>query len=166
MTHRPLSKKGWLANYCELIGGWRRRPDTDDDALDALQDAALRMLEAGVSKVANPVAYLKRSVRNRKIDAHRHQTAFPSIPLDELDDQTASDMPGPEAEAHARKLLADLQTALEELPLVCRQVYIHHRIEGCTHTEISQKLGISTDMVEKHMTRTVRHLGNRLQHYA
>ncbi|ENO87722.1 RNA polymerase sigma factor [Thauera linaloolentis] len=166
MTHRPLSKKGWLANYSELIGGWRRKPDADDDALDALQDAVLRMLEAGVGKVANPAAYLKRSIQNHKIDKHRHQTAFPSIPLDELDDHAVSELPGPEAEAHSSKLLADLQSALEELPLVCRQVYIHHRIEGCTHAEIARALGISTDMVEKHMTRAVRHLNNRLQHYA
>lgn len=55
---------------------------------------------------------------------------------------------------------------LDELPDICRQVYIYQRLEGSSHAEIASELGISRAMVEKHMNKALRHLSTRLQKYA
>lgn len=61
------------------------------------------------------------------------------------------------------QLLTALKEALQELPLKCRQVFIWHRLEGYSQTEIAEKLDISVNMVEKYMIRATRHLRDRLQ---
>ncbi|NYT78115.1 sigma-70 family RNA polymerase sigma factor [Alcaligenaceae bacterium] len=162
MPQQPSSKYGWLVHYSVLIGNCSRRSDPDQEAMDALQDAALHLLETSTKQVINPTAYLRRSVRNKRIDSQRRQSLF-TAPVYDVAEYTASDMPGPEAKAQSQQLLTDLHEALDELPLICRQVYVHNRIEGCTHAEISTALGISTHMVEKHMTRATRHLNRKLQ---
>jgi RNA polymerase sigma-70 factor (ECF subfamily) len=51
---------------------------------------------------------------------------------------------------------------LAELPLNCRRIFIWQKIEGLTQQEIAERLGLSKNMVEKYMIRTLRHLRERL----
>jgi len=48
------------------------------------------------------------------------------------------------------------------LPLNCRKVFVWQKIEGLTQAEIAERLGLSKNMVEKYMIRTLRHLRDRL----
>jgi RNA polymerase sigma-70 factor (ECF subfamily) len=43
--------------------------------------------------------------------------------------------------------------AVQELPEKCRQVFVLSRFRGMRHKEVAQRCGISTRMVEKHLTR-------------
>ncbi|NYT70042.1 sigma-70 family RNA polymerase sigma factor [Pusillimonas noertemannii] len=166
MSRPPASKKGWLAHYSELVGTWARRADSPQDAEDATHDAILRVLENDAAALANPRAYLHRSVRNRLIDKHRQSRLLDVVPLHELEEYEHPLLTDPDAQARTAQLLASLKEALAELPFKCRQVFLLHRLEGHTQEEIAQKLGISVNMVEKHMTRTVRHLRERLHNHA
>ncbi|VFR44947.1 FIG006045: Sigma factor, ECF subfamily [plant metagenome] len=162
----PAAKKGWLAHYSEIVAGWRRKVGVHEDSEDAMHDAVVRLLENGAAAVNDPRAYLKRSTANGVIDRHRHQAVLPTTPLHELEEYDHPLASGPEAEVLARRLVADLKEALADLPAVCQHVYIRHRLEGWTHAEIAQGMGISRAMVEKHMTRALQHLNRRLQHHA
>ena len=63
---------------------------------------------------------------------------------------------------HAIQLADAIERALAELPLNCRRVFIWQKIEGLTQQEIATRLGLSKNMVEKYMIRTLRHLRDRL----
>ncbi|TFL11522.1 sigma-70 family RNA polymerase sigma factor [Pusillimonas caeni] len=166
MSRSPTPKKGWLAHYSELVGAWARRTGSRHDAEDATHDAVLRMLENDTGALANPRAYLHRSVRNRLIDRHRQSKLLDVVPLHELEEYEHPLLTDPDAQARTAQLLASLKEALAELPLKCRQVFLWHRLEGHTQEEIAQKLGISVNMVEKYMARAVKHLRERLRNHA
>lgn len=166
MSRPPAPKKGWLAHYSELVGAWARRADNRQDAEDATHDAILRVLENDTGALANPRAYLYRSIHNRLIDGHRQAKLIDVVPLHELDEDEHPLLTDPDAQARTAQLLAALKTALAELPVKCRQVFLWHRLEGYTQEEIAQKLGISVNMVEKYMIRAARHLRERLHNHA
>lgn len=46
--------------------------------------------------------------------------------------------------------------------LNCRKVFVWQKIEGLTQAEIAERLGLSKNMVEKYMIRTLRHLRERV----
>lgn len=166
MPLRAPAKKGWLAHYSELLGVWRRKAHGHEDAEDAMHDAMVRLLESGSATADDPRAYLKRSTANGVIDRHRHQAVLPTTPLQALEETEHPLVAGPESTVYSHQLIGDLKTALEELPPVCQQVYLRHRLEGWTHAEIATAMGLSRAMVEKHMTRALQHLSRRLQHHA
>jgi len=124
------------------------------------------VLENDTGALTNPRAYLHRSVHNRLIDGHRQAKLIDVVPLHELDEDEHPLLTDPDAQARTEQLLASLKTALAELPVKCRQVFLWHRLESYTQEEIAQKLGISVSMVEKYMIRAVRHLRTRLHNHA
>lgn len=162
----PPSKKGWLAYYGELLGTWTRRADSRHDAEDATHDAIANLLDGRAAAVEYPRGYLHRSVHNRLIDIHRQSQVLDRVPLHELPEPDHPVVSDPDAAPRTAQLVADLKTALLDLPVKCRQVFLWHRLEGYTQEEIAQRMGISVNMVEKYMIRATRHLRERLQHHA
>ena len=77
-------------------------------------------------------------------------------------DQSAPHSGDPEHFMHAVQLADSIERALAELPLNCRRIFIWQKIEGMTQQEIAERLGLSKNMVEKYMIRTLRHLRERL----
>ena len=56
-----------------------------------------------------------------------------------------------------RDKVAALSVLLNELPIACRTAFIMNKVEGHSHREIAETLGISVSMVEKHMLRALCH---------
>jgi RNA polymerase sigma-70 factor (ECF subfamily) len=50
---------------------------------------------------------------------------------------------------------------LDRLPAQTRQVFVMHKFEGLTHTEVAHRLGISRSAVEKHVSTALRRLLER-----
>lgn len=166
MSRPPTSSKGWLAYYREIIGTWKRRSSSSFDAEDAAHDAIVGMLENGGSAIENQRAYLHRSVANGLINRYRREQSFPTAALQDLPESEHPVIEGAEAGAHVSQLSQALSDALGELPQVCQQVFAWHRLEGWTVPEIAAQMGLSVSMVEKHLTRTMRHLRQRLQRFS
>ncbi len=165
MTRPARPTKGWLAHYSELAGTWRRKHFGREDGEDAMHDTVLGMLENGVAAIEDPRAYLARGTHNRLISRHRHVVALPFTPIDDLGDGEHPTMAGADSGAQFQQLADALQAALEDLPPKCRQIYIKHRLEGWTHSEIAEQMGLSRSMVEKHMTRALRTINAQLQNH-
>ena len=163
MSYPPKSAKGWLAHYRELMGAWRRKNPQDGE--DAMQDAVVGMLESGLSSIRDPRAYLSRSTANGLVDRHRRRGVLDVRPLDELDEGDQPAVQDGQSALYAKQVLNALMSGLEELPPTCRKVYIRHRLEGWSHTEIAEDMGISRSMVEKHMNRALLHLHEKLRSY-
>ncbi len=166
MTRLVQPRKDWLAHYADMIGRWRRGGVGREDREDAMHDTVVGMLENGVAAIADPRAYMARGTSNRLISWHRHVTTLEVTSLDAMQEAEHPALAAADHGVCFQQLADALADALDELPIKCRHVYVKSRIEGWSHTEIAQDMGLSRSMVEKYMTRSLRHIHDRLQHHA
>ena len=119
------------------------------------------MLESEQGAVVQPRAYLHQTARNIAVDGYRREDRRQSLEQQalELGPQQEED---PEAFMNALQLADSVERALAELPLNCRRVFVWQKLEGLTQAEIAERMGLSKNMVEKYMIRTLRHLREHL----
>ncbi|OZI31044.1 hypothetical protein CAL29_24165 [Bordetella genomosp. 10] len=161
----PASPKDWLAHYSWLWGAGRPRAVRREDAEDAMQDIAVNMLEKGAGAIEEPRAYLLRSVYNRIVSLHRARTLRAAAPLHELPDEHCPLADSAEDSYAASRLADDLVAALGELPVACQEAFKLHRLEGWPHERIAAHLGVSRNMVERHIMRAMRQLQDKLHNH-
>lgn len=161
MTPQPPRRTGFFEHYEELIGTWTRRLRNRQQAEDLAHDTFVRVLESAACEVAQPRAYLHQTARNIAVDAYRREDRREALTSQAFDHSTPHGG-DPEHYMHAIQLADAIERALAELPLNCRRVFIWQKIEGLTQQEIATRLGLSKNMVEKYMIRTLRHLRDRL----
>lgn len=161
MIPQPPRRTGFFEHYEELIGTWTRRLRNRQQAEDLAHDTFVRVLESSASEVAQPRAYLHQTARNIAVDAYRRQERREALTRQAVE-HGAPHSGDPEHYMHAIQLADSIERALAELPLNCRKIFIWQKIEGLTQQEIAERLGLSKNMVEKYMIRTLRHLRDRL----
>ncbi|MCF5051226.1 sigma-70 family RNA polymerase sigma factor [Pseudomonas syringae] len=166
MIPQPPRRTGFFQHYEELIGTWTRRLRNRQQAEDLAHDTFVRVLEAKTVDIEQPRAYLHQTARNIAVDAYRREDRREAMARDamalEISEQRSPHNGDPEHFMHAIQLADSIERALAELPLNCRKVFIWQKIEGLTQQEIAERLGLSKNMVEKYMIRTLRHLRDRL----
>ncbi|MCU1730824.1 MULTISPECIES: sigma-70 family RNA polymerase sigma factor [unclassified Pseudomonas] len=153
--------KGFLDHYHELIGTWTRKLRSRQQAEDLAHDAFVRVLESEQDAVAQPRAYLHQTARNIAVDGYRREDRRQSLEQQALD-LTPLLTDDPEAYMNALQLADSVERALAELPLNCRKVFVWQKLEGLTQAEIAERMGLTKNMVEKYMIRTLRHLREHL----
>lgn len=117
-------------------------------------------------------SYLFRSVRNRCLNiATRNRIERSSVSLDSVsaawDTLSALDCaahePDYDFDDGSEVLLDDVMAYSQTLPARTRDIFYMSRIEGMTHREIAERLGISVRAVEKHLQNSTleyrRHFG-------
>ncbi|KAF1005855.1 MAG: putative RNA polymerase sigma factor FecI [Pseudomonas fluorescens] len=161
MIPQPPRRTGFFEHYEELIGTWTRRLRNRQQAEDLAHDTFVKVLESNCAQVEQPRAYLHQTARNIAVDAYRREDRRDALGLDAFD-PGAVVQGDPEHYMHAIQLADAIERALAELPLSCRKIFIWQKIEGLTQQEIAERLGLSKNMVEKYMIRTLRHLRDRL----
>jgi RNA polymerase sigma-70 factor (ECF subfamily) len=111
---------------------------THEDAEDAVQDGFLRAYQAldRFDPAQSFGAWLHRIVANAALDLSRRRKVRAAEELSESYPSAFRD-PGEDAELKDR-----LQSALATLPDRARTVLVLHDIEGFTHAEIGEMLGI------------------------
>jgi RNA polymerase sigma-70 factor (ECF subfamily) len=127
------------------------------DAEDVVQDAFVRVLAMdGSIPITSPVGLLTRTVFNIATDRHRADKVRARHVNDDCEWETvATKDANPEENAAARQLCRRLQETIEKLPPRCREVFVLHRFEGLSHEDIAKRLGVSRNMVEKHIIRAL-----------
>jgi RNA polymerase sigma-70 factor (ECF subfamily) len=148
-----------------LIGYFCRRVKDVIEAEDLTQEVFLRMLRRGnVADLDDVRAYLFETASSVLIDRARRRAAR------RLQDHECFD-----PKAHAgetipvervfigRESLNHASIALLELPERTRTIFVLRRLEGMRYADVAQRLGISVSAVEKHMTRAVAHLTERMK---
>jgi len=133
-------------------------------AEDVAQETWLRIQRTSQPPVVdNPRAYLFRVASNLAIDHLRSEKARTRhISEEPVPDNVSNDMPLPETIIDYQQRLLILSKAVDELPPRCREVFMLHKFKGLSHTEVANCLGISRNMVEKHMIRGLAHCRDRL----
>lgn len=123
------------------------------DVDDLLQDTLLRSLRVdGQARILNPLAYSIRVARTVLSDYWRSRPQSLSADAEATADPLSESLD--EAHIMAQKV-EYLQTVLQQLPPMRREVFVMRRVQGKSREEIADALGISTEAVKKHITRAM-----------
>lgn len=155
--------------YSDLLSSVSRRTRCVHRARDVIHDSLLRFVMAPKrDQIAQPHAYLRTVVGNVLSDYHQDASRY--VSLDDMTSQADSGIGAsllPREAAPSAERLADLQQRLECvqrilhcLPPRCREVFWLFRIEGHSQSEIAARLGISLNMVERHVMRALVDMSN------
>ena len=127
-------------------------------AEDVCQDAFVYAIER-IDDCRRPErfgAWLLQIVRNRSRNQVRDGKAGRMVPLDGLAAPAEADSPVREAERS--ELRGRLLEALAELPQERREVVLLHDLEGWTHREIAERMGLPAGTVRSHLHHARRRL--------
>ncbi len=159
-------KRLFLAHRREIHAFLTRKLRNIDLAADLTQETFIRYAQqAGAADaVSEERSYLFRTANNLAIDhirmERRRQTM--AAPHDSLAEH-AEDAPGLDRAYEAKQELVQLQAIIGELPLLTRQCFLLVRAEGMTYGEAAAVLEVSPSTVQKHLSRAVRHVMQRLK---
>jgi RNA polymerase sigma-70 factor (ECF subfamily) len=151
--------------YDELLGFLTARLGCREQAADVVQETYVRVLSmANHDAVAQPRAFLYKTALNLTVDLFRKQRlrAEHTVDLEQAHD-VPSGAPDQEAILEGKRQLQLLREAVAELPPKCRQVFLMHKFMHVPHHELAERLGISKNMVERHVMKALAHCRDRLQ---
>lgn len=152
--------------YRELVSFLCARLGNRQAAEDVAHDAYTRVLErSGGSDIEHPRAFLYRTALNLVIDGHRRGLLRQVEPLEVLDTDERFFSPAPSQDVELRQRLALMQRALDELSGPCRESFLLRKLEGLSHQDISERLGISSSLVEKHIVNAMKHCRTRMRQW-
>src|SRR5689334_2145239 len=146
----------------------------DDDALDAVQDAMMKLVQSYASRGSDewrPLFY--RILANRIRDMQRRRTVRGRImawlPQREDDDeefdpvaQAPSAEPTPARRLEIDEAIGTLETAIAELPPRQQQAFLLRNFEGLDVSETASAMGCSEGSVKTHYFRALETLRARL----
>jgi RNA polymerase sigma factor (sigma-70 family) len=152
----------------------RRRVPDPRDAEDILQEVFFELAEANrlLMPIEHLTGWLFRVARNRITDLFRKKKpeSFSAFAVTDEDGDTLtfedllpSPDAGPEALYARRVLLAELESAVDELPREQREVFVAHELEGRSFKEISAETGVAVNTLLSRKRYAVLHLRERLQ---
>ena len=138
----------------------RQRLPDPSQAEDVTHEAFTRLAaRSDLLAAENPLALLTRIAINIIRDGLRTERYRDERePALRAHFTTVHHTPDPERHTADRQELVHLRDAIERLPPRCREVFIMHKIHGQPHSDVARTLGISRNMVEKHLIRAYRQL--------
>ena len=147
----------------------------DDDALDTVQDAMMKLVQSYASRNADewrPLFY--RILTNRIHDLQRRRTVRGRImawlPMRDGDDdeefdaiaQASSPDAGPAKRLELDEAIGVLETAVGELPTRQQQAFLLRNFEGLDVNETASAMGCSEGSVKTHYFRALENLRAKL----
>ena len=147
----------------------------DDDALDAVQDAMMKLVQSYASRNSEewrPLFY--RILANRIRDMQRRRTVRGRImawlPARDAEDdaefdpiaQAPSHEPNPARRLEIDEAIGALETAVAELPARQKQAFLLRNFEGLDTSETASAMGCSEGSVKTHYFRALETLRARL----
>lgn len=152
------------ACYGDLRSHLARRFGSPLLAEEVVQETWLKLrLARGGPEVTKPRAYLFRIATNLALDHLRAERARNHHVGEQPESEPAAPAGcAPDALLDAHQRLDLVREAVAELPPRCRQVFELHKFDELSHLEIAERLGISRNMVEKHVIRGLSHCRQRV----
>ena len=143
--------------YRELHSLLTRRLKDRHAADDVVQEAFTRVL--ALRHAGRPIeklrAVLHRTAYNLVIDASRRRKVRNHEDLDAQAEDTlhAARSTQPEERLCAAQRAAAMLATIEALPPRCREAFVLYKIDGLSQAEVARQMGISVNMVERHVMR-------------
>lgn len=161
----PTLISALVQHYDELVDHLRRRFGDKVLARDVMQDVCVRLLEQPPqTEVRTPFAFLRRISTHLAIDRYRVEEGRRAWVdhVAELPEHIA-DTGSHEQQLDTQRELDVLVNVIENLPPRCREVFIMHKIHQLPQAEVAERLGISRQMVEKHLRLGMAACRDKLQ---
>lgn len=140
------------------------RVASEDDAADIAQEAFIRLYKLqDPQKLENARAYLYQVASNIAIDNQRRATLHSRWIRQEvsqqLDDSHASrlEAENPESQLQNLQHLERVYRIVDGLPEKCRKVFLMHRTQNLTYSQIATEMELSVSSVEKYILQALRH---------
>jgi RNA polymerase sigma-70 factor (ECF subfamily) len=147
----------------------------DEDALDAVQDAMLKLAQRYASRDPGqwPALFFRilqnrvRDMQRRRMVRGRVMALLPWRRGDAQDppdpvSEAADPGPGPAAQVEGSVLMAQLEDALRELPARQREAFLLRSVEGLDVAETAAAMGCSDGSVKTHYFRALQSLRVKL----
>jgi len=146
----------------------------DDDALDAVQDSMMKLVQSYASRAVDewrPLFY--RILANRIRDMQRRRTvrgrimAWLPVRVDEEEEfdpiaEAPSHDPGPAKRLELDEAIGVLETAVAELPARQQQAFLLRNFEGLDVGQTASAMGCSEGSVKTHYFRALENLRAKL----
>jgi RNA polymerase sigma factor (sigma-70 family) len=141
--------------YTELYRFLSRKLRDRHLAEDLTQETFSRALSS-TQQVSSHRALLYHIAKNLLVDRYRDpQQRYSTEDASDPDSLLAPGSEQPESLIENQQYIASLISAIEALPPRCREAFILHRFDGLSQNEVAVRMGISTNMVEKHIIRAM-----------
>lgn len=151
--------------YGELLRFLTAKLGCREQAADVVQDTFLRVRGLkDLAGIAQPRAFLYKTAVNLSVDLFRRQR-IRAERITQLDttEELPSLMTRQDDAVEAKERVQLLYAAIAELPPKCRQVFLLHKFLELSHADIAGRLGISKNMVEKHVMKAMAHCRQRVE---
>ena len=160
----------YLERRQDLVNYFRVRLRSLDAAQDVVQDIGLRLTRYTGEDVANPTAFLYRLGSNLMLDHIKKERRSRRRADAWREAMIATDGGGPAAAPEpaadeaiiARERLSQILEAVESLPAATREAFRLHKLEGLSHSETAETMGVSRSSVEKYIMASLKRIAKRL----
>lgn len=142
---------GWLK-------GWlHRRLGNSDHAADLAHDTFIRLLssERTPTVIDEPRAFLTTVAQNL-VSNHWRRQKLERAYLEALAQAPEPVASSPEARAILLETLFELDRLLDDLPPLARRAFLMSQLDGQTHAQVAEALGISIATVKRHIVRALQ----------
>ncbi len=110
---------------------------------------------ASPEQVSSHRGLLYHIARNLLVDRYRLQKQHEDAPDVDTDELAAPGHEQPDSLLENQQYVDHIVAAIEQLPPRCREAFIRHRIDGQSQSDVAASMGISINMVEKHIIRAM-----------
>lgn len=162
MTALDLSDKQAIhalySDHHRWLQGWLRgRLGCSDNAADLAQDTFMRVLTRpdGIRQARTPRAYLTTIARGLLIDFFRRADLERAY-LADLAALPEALQPSPEQQQSVLQQLQALDAMLDGLSAKTRAAWLYSRLDGLTHAQIAELLGVSVPRVRQYLATAAR----------
>ena len=145
----------------KMMGVCLRYADSRDEAQDILQESFIKIFDKiqTFSGKGSLEGWVRRIVVNQALDNYRRNKAHKkNLDISDYEYQIETDEKIMDSFA-----ANDLLKVIQKLPLGFKTVFNLYAIEGFSHKEIAQKLGISESTSKSQYSRARSHLQNMLK---
>jgi RNA polymerase sigma-19 factor, ECF subfamily len=142
--------RGWLLAWL------RRNVACPQRAEDLSQDTFVRLLgRTELQAPREPRAFLAAIAKGLLFDYFR-RAALEQAWLNELMLIPEAEQPSPEAQQLILEDLKAIDRMLAKLSSKARAAFLHSRLDGMTHAEIAERLGVSVSRVRQYLAQGIR----------
>jgi RNA polymerase sigma factor (sigma-70 family) len=143
---------GWLVRLL------RRKLGNVDNAADLAQDTFARILSGGeaIPAVREPRAYLT-TIASRLTAQYFRRLDLERAYLAALAAQPEDTVPCPETRMLVIEALTAVSMVLDALPARTREIFLLSQLDGLTYPQISTRMGVTVNVVQKAMGRAYAH---------
>jgi RNA polymerase sigma factor (sigma-70 family) len=148
-----------------LLKYLRRFTGGAEDVEDLVQEAYVRVFALPRTQaVDSPRALLFRIARNLAVDRARQRLARATDDVADFEPLNVSSKEAePDEQVDLRRRFESFCAAVENLPPLCRRVFVLRKVYQLSHAEIAQALGLSHSTIEKHVAKGLVRCRDRLK---